>query len=457
MRCSVVIPCHNGEALTHACLESLLTQRGHTGATEILLVDNASDDGTAGLARLSPCIRVLRQERNLGFAGGVNVGIRAAREDLVLIVNNDTQAAPHLLHELADALLGHAGMGAVAPRSNHVKGHAQLAVGDRGRTLAGRIELEAELRDGPALQDVPTLAGLCLLLRRRTFAAVGLLDERFGHGNFEDDDLCLRLRLLGLRLGIAGRAFLHHEGHATFKHLGLDLRTELARRQAQFVAKWRDEPAGAAHVASLRGDLAGAAHAARAARHRHPTWPDADWHLGTWHERSGDPERAAVHFAALLRHAPHHFDARLALARCQLATGALDAGKATLLLARHDAQSPPQHAALQRTVAERAYGDGRLDDALAAFADALALQPGDGALHNAIGLCHLGAGRTTAAAEHFERAAAAGLAIAFSNLGICRANLGDAAGARAHFARAAELLPDDPVPRANLAACANAR
>ncbi|MCA8949084.1 MAG: glycosyltransferase family 2 protein, partial [Planctomycetes bacterium] len=249
MRCSVVIPCHNGADLTRRCLESLLAQRD-VEALEILLVDNASTDDTAALATLAPSIRCLRQPSNLGFAGGVNVGLRAAREPFVVVLNNDTQAASDLLAELHRVLTSDARIGAVAPVSNFVKGAALLPV--RGTTDPEvRESIAAELRTGEpcGTQDVESLAGLCLMLRRETVAEIGPLDERYGLGNFEDDDWCLRLRLHGYRLVVARRAFLHHEGHATFRALGLDIANELRLRMTSFEQKWDSDPAGRATLA----------------------------------------------------------------------------------------------------------------------------------------------------------------------------------------------------------------
>jgi tetratricopeptide (TPR) repeat protein len=396
-------------------------------------------------------VRVLRQPRNLGFAGGVNAGIREARGELVLVLNNDTQAAPNLLHELAAVLASDERMGATAPLSNHVKGHALLAVGGRGKTAAGRVELLEALRTQAPVQDAPTLAGLCLLVRRSTFERIGCFDERFGHGNFEDDDFCLRLRLHGLRLGIAARTFLHHEGHATFKHLGLDLQAQLAQRLVQFAAKWRDDPAGRAYVAALAGDHERAAAAALAARQCWPEWPDADWHLGTWLAQRGEHARARVHLRALLRQCPHHVDAKIALVRSCLQLGDERAAAALLETIAGDAPTAGQQAMLLRTVAGHHYERGDCERALASFEAALDLAPGDGVVHNWIGACHLAAQRVADAAPHFERAATAGVPIAWSNLGICRAREGRLDEARAHFARAVELLPGDATARNNAA------
>ena len=448
MRCSVVIPCHNGADLTRLCIESLL-QQVEGGVDEILIVDNGSSDETPTLGTMSPVVRVLPQSRNLGFAGGVNAGIRVARGDSILVLNNDTQAATRLVAELHAALRDHPGLGAVAPVSNHVKGHAYLAVGDHGRDAAGRAELQASLAAAPPLQDVSTLAGLCLLVRRSTFDAVGLFDERFGHGNYEDDDFCLRLRLAGHRLGIAPRAFLHHEGHATFRRLGIDLGEELTRRRAQFTAKWTHDPAGRAHLASLAGDRAAAAEAALAARTAYPLWADADWHLGDWHGTSGDHERAIGHLRAFLRRCPHHAEARLSLARSELQSGSTTRAQQTLQALQHDAPTVPQQVQALRLLGEHAYHRTEPERALDAFLAAAQLHPHDRDLDNWIGLCHLARARIADAAACFERAAARGLAIANNNLGICRARQGDLQAARACFATAERLLPDDATAKAN--------
>lgn len=453
MHCSVVIPCFNGADLTRACIASLLAQEGDDVPFEILLVDNGSTDATSTLGVMSPRVQVLRQERNLGFAGGVNAGLRAARGELVLVLNNDTQAATNMLRELREALLGHPRMGAVAPVSNHVKGDALLPVSDRGRDAAGRAAIRDALAQAPALQDATTLAGLCLMLRRRTVEEVGLFDERFGHGNFEDDDFCLRLRLHGLRLGIAGRAFLHHEGHATFKSMGLDLKQEIHKRRAQFRDKWRHDPAGRAHIAALDDDAPAAAAAARDAAAAWPLWPDADWHLAAAALLRGDHAEGIARLRGFLRQCPLHADARILLAQAHGLRGDVAASDRELVRALDCAPSRPQQARILRRLGERSYRDGRYDDARAQFGALAELNVEQADVHNWIGLCELGAGRVDKATEWFARAATTGLAVAATNLGVCRAKQGRMAEARACFARAVELDPNDATARANLAAC----
>jgi GT2 family glycosyltransferase len=453
MPCSVVIPCWNGAELTRACLDSLVRQEP-APPDEILVVDNGSTDATPQLGAVHPTVRVLRQERNLGFAGGVNVGLRAARGDTVLVVNNDTQAASNLLHELHRQLHAHDDLGVVAPLSNHVKGQARIEVGDLGSTAAGRAAIVAELQQGPALQDVDTLAGLCLLARATTLATIGGFDERFGHGNFEDDDWCLRARLHGYRLGIARRTFLHHEGHATFQALGLDLRQELDKRRAQFIAKWQHDPAGLAHLAAWRGDLAVAADAARTARNRWPLWPDADWHIARWLRVCGEPAAAASHLGALLQTCPNHVEARVTLCLCQIEQGNTTTALETFAIAERAGLTAGHRRTLLLGFGNHAYRCGALAQARQYFAHALELFPDDGDARNGIGLCLLGAGDFTGAQPHFLSACERGSAAAHTNLGICQVRTGDLGGAKASFERAVELQPHDAGARANLAALA---
>ncbi len=453
MLCSVVIPCHNGADLTHACVESLLAQDGPR-PHEILLVDNASTDGTAALVRAHPSVRVLRQPTNLGFGAGVNVGIRQSRGELVLVLNNDTLAAPNLLQELTAVLQSSPTIGAAAPVSNHVKGPARVAIGTHGRDPDDRAELARLLQGAAArMQDVDTLAGLCLLIRRSTLDRVGVFDERFGHGNFEDDDLCLRLRLHGYRLVIARRAFLHHEGHATFRALGLDVRTEIDRRRQQFLAKWRPDPAGRATIAALQSDLGAAATAAAAARRIWPLWPEADWHLARWHTANGNHATAARHLRQLLCACPHHSEAAVALGAALRLAGDAEAAHAQLMHAARTCHlAPDRLSSILGMLGEHDYARGRIGAAVAHFRSAVEMAPADGGLHNWLGVGRLASGDLHGAEQSFRAGAAADFALAHTNLGICLQRQDRIDEARVCFERAVELLPDDPTARRNLLA-----
>ena len=85
---------------------------------------------------------------------------------------------------------------------------------------------------------VPKLSGFCLLMKRAVFDAIGGLDERFGLGFFDDDDLAERARRAGFELAVAYDLFVHHFGSRTFVGNGVDANRLLDENAARFAAKW---------------------------------------------------------------------------------------------------------------------------------------------------------------------------------------------------------------------------
>ena len=86
--------------------------------------------------------------------------------------------------------------------------------------------------------EVNRLVGFCLLIKREVIDAIGLLDEQFGIGYFEDDDYCLRAIAAGFRPVIAGDGFVHHFGSRTFLGSGVDAGALMRENHARFIAKW---------------------------------------------------------------------------------------------------------------------------------------------------------------------------------------------------------------------------
>src|SRR5262249_12280783 len=80
--------------------------------------------------------------------------------------------------------------------------------------------------------------GFCLLIRRAVLDQIGLLDERFGIGCFEDDDFCLRAVRAGWKAVVARDAFVHHYGNRTFQGNGIDLASVMAANHKRFLQKW---------------------------------------------------------------------------------------------------------------------------------------------------------------------------------------------------------------------------
>ena len=451
MRCSVVIPCLGRADLTRACVQSLLEQQGGLDL-EILLVDNANDPATQALAAISSRILVLVEHHNRGFAGACNRGIARATAPFVCVLNNDTQAAPTLLHNLHRALCSDARIAFAAPISNRVKGPARVAVGDLGKTKEGRAQIEREIAgscDG-ILQDVDTLSGLCLFGRATTWRLFAGFDERFFPGNYEDDDLSLRARLAGMRLVIAHDAFLHHEAHQSFQALGIEIGAEVRRQHAVFEDKWIDDPAGRAVLAMMHNDLGKAALAAMAAQRLYPEWPDAEMIVGRYRAQNGLPALAAPLFESVLARCPSSTDAIVQLGMCRSAMGhphaARDLWREALTTCWFPAE---QGTALLLQLGDLAMKQRDFDTAARDFECAMALTPADPAIKNRLGAVRIEQRRFDDALPLLRAAAEEGIALAHTNLGICHFQRGDAELALLHFALAAKQLPDDATAQSN--------
>jgi len=251
---SVVVLNHNTLEDTRRCAESLLR---HTDPRhELIFVDNGSTDGTPeylrGLCAENPrCFGIYNRE-NLGFAAGNNQGLAFARGEHVVLLNSDTVVTEGWLEILLQAAAEHPQAGLIGAVTNSIAGSQKLPkVGYDQETLRD-LDLFARMhREATRGNDelVLWLTGFCLLITRDLLTRIGGLDERFGRGNFEDNDYCLRAFLAGYQSLIATDCFVHHAGSRSFRAAGVDYDAELEAKWEIFKAKWNipsDTPYGGA-------------------------------------------------------------------------------------------------------------------------------------------------------------------------------------------------------------------
>jgi GT2 family glycosyltransferase/tetratricopeptide (TPR) repeat protein len=194
-------------------------------------------------------VTVIVNAENRGFPAAANQGIKAASGSQILLLNNDTLVTGGWLRRLLWALDSDPTIGMVGPCSNFVSGAQQIEVPYESREW--RVEsrepeeevLNQFARDwGEAnegrTEETSRLVGFCLLIRREVIEQVGTFDERFGIGNFEDDDYCLRARQAGWKLVIARDAFVHHFGGRTFIGNGVDHGALMRQNARLFHEKW---------------------------------------------------------------------------------------------------------------------------------------------------------------------------------------------------------------------------
>ena len=180
---------------------------------ELIVVDNASDDGTPGtVADVAPDARLLQMDRNVGFAAAVNAGARAATGNLLIFLNPDARPLPGFGEAIRRPLLRKEGwsawMGLVACDHGRFVNSLGNAVHFTGIAWAGGHgqPLPADLEP----DEVTAASGACLAIPARVWKEVGGFPEEFFLYH-EDIDLSLRLRLAGLRVGIEPAAAVDHD------------------------------------------------------------------------------------------------------------------------------------------------------------------------------------------------------------------------------------------------------
>ncbi len=243
---SIVILTRNTLWCTELCLYSIdwNTRDPH----EIVIVDNASTDGTREFLRdyaeKRPHITLIFNDENAGFAAGCNQGIAASRGEHIVLLNNDVVVTDGWLGRLLRPLQN-SQVGIVGPRTNCVAG-SQL-VEKVGYNTATIEDLDVYARSWARrhagrgrIDDVAI--GFCMLIRGEVIKAIGGLDTRFGTGNFEDDDYCLRAQIAGYNVFIAEDCFVHHFGSQTFqsekKKASLDYSNLMEKNRTIFMDKW---------------------------------------------------------------------------------------------------------------------------------------------------------------------------------------------------------------------------
>lgn len=220
---------------TGPCLATL-TRSLDDSRVELILVDNGSTDGSAGhcaaWSREHPSAHYLPMPRNLGFAGGMNMGVSIATGEWVCLVNSDTLFPPGALEALIGAL-DH------APPKVAMLGPVTNAAGNGQRLPLPEVPLARTVVAGTDAMRTPT--GLftpcyrtdffCVAIQRSVWNQLGGLDTRFGLGYYEDFDFSLRLRGVGREQAIAEDVFVAHVGSASFATMGAEQQALMRRNR----------------------------------------------------------------------------------------------------------------------------------------------------------------------------------------------------------------------------------
>lgn len=249
---SIIIPVFNQLAFTSRCLDALYQNTSLDRISEVIVIDNASTDGTreflSEARRQYPKLKVLTNGENLLFAKACNQGADNAQGDYLVFLNNDTEPLPRWLDRALERLESDHSIGIVGVKLLYPDRSVQHCGIQFYRNASPHYAvwplhryLQAS-EDEPRVnlpEDVPAVTGACLFISREFFKRIGGFDERYGM-YFEDTDLCFKARRAGKKVFYEpGSVVIHHEGKSSRSRDDID---ELNARAARlFYQLWKEE------------------------------------------------------------------------------------------------------------------------------------------------------------------------------------------------------------------------
>lgn len=215
---SIIVLNYNGREDTLACLRSLehLTYRN----TDVIVVDNASSDGTEAAVRAAyPDKTFIQTGANLGFTGGNNVGIRHALEkgaDYVLLLNNDTIVAPDFISVMVEVMEQNPDVGVAGPMIYYFSAPETIwsAGGKidwaRGLTSMIGVNEDDKSQYGLSPRQTDFVTGCALMAKRAVWEKAGLLDDKF-FMYYEETEWCVRATRAGYKIMLIPAAMIWHK------------------------------------------------------------------------------------------------------------------------------------------------------------------------------------------------------------------------------------------------------
>lgn len=238
---SIILVTYNQLEKTKLCVESI-RRNNLEGSYEIIIVDNLSVDGTREWLKEQNDIHYILNEENTGFPAACNQGAgMAGKGNDIFLLNNDTILMDNSVYNLRMALYEQEGTGAAGSCSNEVGNRQKIkehydTIEEYG-SYAQVHNAYSPLKHDRRLR----LIGFAVMFRRDVWEQAGGFDERYGIGNYEDDDISIKILQKGYSLLFCRDSFIFHFGSATFGKLREDLGYQkiLLRNRKFFEEKWK--------------------------------------------------------------------------------------------------------------------------------------------------------------------------------------------------------------------------
>ncbi|SHH00357.1 glycosyltransferase family 2 protein [Tepidibacter thalassicus] len=221
---SIIIVTFNNLKYTRECINSIFEKTAYPNY-EIIIVDNNSSDETPiylkEIEKKYSNVTVILNEENYGFAKGNNIGIKKAKGDYIILLNNDTVVTRGWISGLIKHLERENNLGLVGPVTNYARNEARINVVYKNIKDMDRFaEMYTFINLNKLYKGINMLVMFCVAMKKELFDEIGYLDENFKFGMFEDDDFSYRVKKAGYEIACAKDVFIHHYGSISFKNLG---------------------------------------------------------------------------------------------------------------------------------------------------------------------------------------------------------------------------------------------
>lgn len=236
MKTSIVMLTYNKLQYTKQCIDSI---RKYTDKEtyELIVVDNNSIDGTVNWLEEQQDLLCIFNKENLGFPKACNQGIGISTGDNILLLNNDTLVTESWLNNLVACLYSTENIGAVGPVSNSCPYYQSIPINYTKEKDMFKFAKKFNKSNNELWEERLKLIGFCMLIKKGVINKIGLLDERFTPGNYEDDDYSIRITQAGYKIMLCKDTFIHHYGGTSFNE-SKEYGELLKKNEQKFKDKW---------------------------------------------------------------------------------------------------------------------------------------------------------------------------------------------------------------------------
>jgi GT2 family glycosyltransferase/glycosyltransferase involved in cell wall biosynthesis len=240
---SILIITYNSASFIRPCLDSLFENTSWP-RYEVIVVDNASSDQSVGMmkeyAARDPRVRVLPQDKNLGFAGGNNCAAQAAQGEYLVFLNVDTMVTSGWVGRLVRHFERDPSIGLLCPVTNFAGNEVKINVNYTSRREMDQFARCLAAEKASEKIEIPVAPLYCAVMKRPVWERIGEMDTRYEIGMFEDDDLSLRVRQAGFKICTAEDCFIHHFGQGAFSKLDGEAYNRIFEaNRRKFEEKWK--------------------------------------------------------------------------------------------------------------------------------------------------------------------------------------------------------------------------